>query len=245
MPLEFDGSDDVSPAPSRNLVYGEPGMGKTYSLRTLPGFALPAVLIDLDRGASSILGGFEQGQLRGFIPDRFAKSGRKEVPAAYEQVKDKLTEVHKDESINTIVIDSFTELYQNIMDYVMNKNNKPLDSAPTQPDYGMAMRFCIKFIEALSEMNRHIVVICHEDNHTNDVTGITKVTPALTGKLATKIPGYFDNVLHAKVKGKGDKREYIWETVPSGLYTARTRTQGIDPEIPQDFNLLMKNFNDK
>ena len=89
-------------------------------------------------------------------------------------------------------------------------------------------------------MQRHIVVICNEDNHTNEVTGITKVTPALTGQLAVKIPGYFDNVLHAKVKGRGEKREYIWETVPNGLYTARTRMQGIEPEIAQDFSLLIK-----
>ena len=91
MPLEFDGSDEVSPAPSKNLLYGEPGMGKTYSLRTLPGFALPALLIDLDRGASSILGGFDKGQLQGFIPDRFLKKGRGDAPVACEQVKDKLT----------------------------------------------------------------------------------------------------------------------------------------------------------
>tara|TARA_R110000824_G_scaffold8204_7_gene37129 strand:+ start:169 stop:906 length:738 start_codon:yes stop_codon:yes gene_type:complete len=240
MPLEFDGADAVSPAPVKNLLYGEPGMGKTFSLRSLPKHALPALLIDLDRGGASVLGGFEKGELQGFIPDRFAKVGSKEAPAAYEQVKDKLQSINKDDEIKTIVVDSFTELYQNIMDYVMHKNNKPLDSAPTQPDYGMAMRFCIKFIEALSEMQRHIVVICHEANHTNEVTGITKVTPALTGQLAVKIPGYFDNVLHAKVKGRGEKREYIWETVPNGLYTARTRMQGIEPEIAQDFSLLIK-----
>lgn len=240
MPIEFDGADTASPGPVKSLLYGEPGMGKTFSLRSLPKSALPALLIDLDRGATSVLGGFDKGELLGFIPDRFAKSGRKEAPAAYDQVKDKLQEIYNDDTIKTVVIDSFTELYQNIMDHVMHKNNKALDSAPTQPDYGMAMRFCIKFVEALSELDRHIVVICHEANHTNDVTGITKVTPALTGQLASKIPGYFDNVLHAKVKGRGEKREYIWETVPNGLYIARTRTQGLDTEIPQDFSLLIK-----
>ena len=147
MPIEFDGADTASPGPVKSLLYGEPGMGKTFSLRSLPKSALPALLIDLDRGATSVLGGFDKGELLGFIPDRFAKSGRKEAPAAYEQVKDKLQEIYNDDTIKTVVIDSFTELYQNIMDHVMHKNNKALDSAPTQPDYGMAMRFALSLLK--------------------------------------------------------------------------------------------------
>jgi len=60
MPIEFDGADTASPGPVKSLLYGEPGMGKTFSLRSLPKSALPALLIYLDRGATSILGGFDK-----------------------------------------------------------------------------------------------------------------------------------------------------------------------------------------
>ena len=101
------------------------------------------------------------------------------------------------------------------------------------------MRLTIKFIEALIMMQKNIVVICHEDTKENETTGIVKIVPSLTGKLAGIIPSYFDYVLHAVVKGKGDKASYIWQTRPSGVYTARVRNPNLDPEMPQNFDLLL------
>ena len=245
MPIEFDLSENAPQHPRRILLYGEFGTGKSYSLRTIPEPHRGVYILDLDKGTSGISGVGKAGDFRGFHPDKMGMVGRKEAPVAYEQCKDKLQALHKsgDNAIRTIVIDSFTELYASILDWVLYSNNKALDSPPSQPDYGIALRLAIKFVEALCEMRKNIIVICHESTHQNDVTGVVKITPAMTGQLAVRLPGYFDEVLHCGVKGRGDKAEYIWETRPTGLAVARTRNPSLSPVIPQDFaGLLPERF---
>ena len=242
MPQHIDMGTKRDDAPKKTLIYGDVGSGKTFCLRTLPERALPAFIIDIDEGSEALEGDFAEGSFKGLIPDRLITDKGKEKPAAYDQIKQALQRIHKadpESQPNTIIIDSMTRLYGAIMDYTMSSNNKPLDAAPTQPDYGIAMRLTIKFIEALIMMQKNIVVICHEDTKENETTGIVKIVPSLTGKLAGIIPSYFDYVLHAVVKGKGDKASYIWQTRPSGVYTARVRNPNLDPEMPQNFDLLL------
>jgi len=242
MPQHIDMAKRRTDAPKKTLIYGDVGSGKTYCLRTLPERALPAFIIDIDEGSEALEGDFLEGTFRGIIPDRLETSKGKEKPVAYAQIKDALQRIHKTDpelQPKTIIIDSMTRLYGAIMDYTMASNNKPLDSAPTQPDYGIAMRLTIKFIEALIMMQKNLVIICHEDSKENETTGIVKIVPSLTGKLAGIIPSYFDYVLHATVKGRGDKASYIWQTRPSGVYTARVRNPNLDPEMPQDFDTLL------
>ena len=242
MPQHIDMAKRRIDAPKKTLIYGDVGSGKTYCLRTLPERALPAFIIDIDEGSEALEGDFAEGTFRGIIPDRLETSKGKEKPVAYAQIKDALQRIHKADAEcqpKTIIVDSMTRLYGSIMDYTMASNNKPLDSAPTQPDYGIAMRLTIKFIEALIMMQKNLVIICHEDSKENETTGIVKIVPSLTGKLAGIIPSYFDYVLHATVKGRGDKASYIWQTRPSGVYTARVRNPNLDPEMPQEFDTLL------
>mgnify|MGYP003133049296 FL=1 len=243
MPQHLDMSKKRDDAPKKTLIYGDVGSGKTFCLRTLPDRALPAFIIDIDEGSEALEGDFTEGNFKGIIPDRLAKNKNgKEIPVAYDQIKDALQRLHKaDPEVQpkTIIIDSMTRLYGAIMDHTMASNNKALDAAPTQPDYGIAMRLTIKFIEALIMMQKNLIIVCHEDSKENETTGIVKIVPSLTGKLAGIIPSYFDYVLHAVVKGKGDKASYIWQTRPSGVYTARVRNPNLEAEMPQNFDTLL------
>jgi len=242
MPQHIDMANKRLEAPKKTLIYGDVGSGKTYCLRTLPERALPAFIIDIDEGSEALEGDFVEGSFTGIIPDRLVTEKGKEKPAAYTQIKDALQRIHKADpkcQPKTIIVDSMTRLYGAIMDFTLASNNKSLESAPTQPDYGIAMRFTIKFIEALIMMQKNLVVICHEDSKENETTGIVKIVPSLTGKLAGIIPSYFDYVLHATVKGRGDKTSYLWHTRPSGVYIARVRNPALDAEMPQNFDLLL------
>ena len=238
---EIDFSQPAPKGRRKVMIYGEPGTGKTLSLRTLPKAALPAYMLDLDKGSAALHESFPNGDFRGVQPNKLGLVGQKEGPVMYDQCKKELQKLNKMDPavLKTVVVDSFTELYASILDHVMFSNNKPLASAPSQPDYGIALRLGIKFVEALCSKNKNIIMICHESTHQNEVTGVIKITPALTGQLALRLPGYFDEVLHAKVKGKGDKTGYLWETRPNGLAIARTRRLDLQPEIEQNLETIL------
>ena len=184
MPQHLDMAKKRNDAPKKTLIYGDVGSGKTFCLRTLPERALPAFIIDIDEGSEALEGDFTEGNFKGIIPDRLAKNKNgKEIPVAYDQIKEALQRLHKadpEAQPKTIIIDSMTRLYGAIMDHTMASNNKALDAAPTQPDYGIAMRLTIKFIEALIMMQKNLIIVCHEDSKENETTGIVKIVPSLT-----------------------------------------------------------------
>lgn len=229
--MEFDFADtDRASMPLKALVYGPPGSGKTFSLKTLPDSHLPAFLFDCDRGSKALQGEFEKGQLRGMVPDVHDKKGK---PIMYEQVAKRLDTLAKSDGPKTIVIDTLSRLYDSILESVLHTNNKGVNDPPSQPDYGIALRLTKRFVELLVASPFNIIVFAHERVYETEHGGITKGGPGLSGQLATLVPGYFDLVLHASVDRKG---QHWWETRPKGIFIARSRLPKVTGTIPQDWS---------
>jgi len=234
--------DAATPAPNLPLkvqIFGETGTGKTFSLRTLPPSALPAALFDIDLGSMALHGQFNEGLFRIYRPQRTSgsTSGRTE-PLAYNEIKEKLQNIHQLGDIKTIVIDSMTMLYSSILDHVVYKGkSKNIETAPTLQEYGIALRLTLKLVEAIISMNVNVILICHETALENEISGIVKGVPALTGKLGEIVPRYFDEIYHSRVEKSGGTVKYVWDTQPKGLFVARSRKQ-MSPTIDQDWALL-------
>ena len=222
------------------LLYGSTGTGKTYALKTMPASWRPALILDCDSGSRALWNESELGDIV-----TFDSADKNSKPILYTQVCDYLSKVHGTEhGYKTLVMDSFTLLHQAIQSHVISEavvdfkaKRSTSNEPPTLPEYGIITHLAMKFVQALIQMNLNLIVICHEAIViTDEASGLSRAGPALTPKLATVLPRYFDEVLYSKVKGKGDNRVYSWLTQSTGMYEARTRS-GVKPEIPQDFSI--------
>tara|TARA_R110000787_G_scaffold31886_7_gene84420 strand:+ start:4605 stop:5372 length:768 start_codon:yes stop_codon:yes gene_type:complete len=240
--IEMGSDEPVDGQPIKIMVYGTSGTGKTYSLKTLPESMRPALLVDCDRGSRAL---WKEKGLGKVV--QFDITGKNDVPVMYDQVKDFLQEFHADEEMQkykTVVVDSYTLVHQAIMGHVMWKSykdsggkRKRMDEAPTLPEYGLVTQLALNFVQALVQLNRNLILVCHETAvQTDDVSGQARGGPALTPKLASVLPRYFDEILYSKTKGRGDDREYTWATKSTGLFEARSRFE-LPAEIPQDYSV--------
>jgi hypothetical protein len=241
---------EESDRPIRWLIYGSTGTGKTYSLKTLPDKYRPCLIIDTDRGSAQLRKDSTMGTVVQF--DFTDLNGR---PEMFTQVKKFLQEFHAGRAklplpcadYKTIVLDSFTVLHsailQDVLNYTLTQSTKgsrtSIDDPPSLPEYGMINHHGTKFLQALIQLGRNLVLICHEAaKQDNPVTGISMAGPALSKGLATNFPRYFDEILFAKAIGQGDDRRYVWNTQASGLYEARSRyLVDLGAEIEQDFGV--------
>lgn len=227
-------------APHTILVYGETGAGKTFSLRTLPKSWLPALVLDFDHNSRALEGAFSPGELYIADMEDFTSTPRGELkPAAYESAKSVITDVLKgglDFTPKTIVVDSVTRLYMSIMDHGLSKSSRKEGDPPQLQDYGTAAALTVHFTRAALQTGCNVVYLAHEKAYANEVTGIEKGVPALTGQLGDTIPRFFQEILHARATGGGNNRKYLWETQPAGKFVARTTYTSFEPTIPQDFS---------
>lgn len=99
-------------------------------------------------------------------------------------------------------------------------------TVPAQPDYMTAMALTEQFISKLCALPCHVIVTAHEDNDKDDLTGRIFKNIAVSGKLAIRLPGYFNELWRMQVsttavEGKAVNK-YQLVTRPDNLYSART-----------------------
>lgn len=235
--------------PIKFLIYGDTGTGKTYALRTLPDSMRPALILDCDRGSRKI------SKLKGLgTIVTFDIENARGKPVLYDQFKDFVQSAYAGKAdlprpfdeYATVVVDSFTILVKAIQDRTLQwfidngqggNSRNSADQPPTMAEYGMIAHLSQKIVQGLIQLNKNLILNCHEAaNIKDEVTGMSSAGPALQKALATNLPRYFDEILYAKAKGKGDDRKYIWCTQSTGMFIARTRHE-IPAEVEQDFSL--------
>ena len=248
--IQCGDKDAAKELPRRWLIYGPAASGKTKSLLTLPSSMRPALILDIDKGGAEL----DEDETLGtrILFDSHDKLGE---PCGHKQLTDFLQQVHANKiklphecgAYKTVVCDSLTVAIQNINQATLQwyKDNgekgnarESLDQPPTQAEYGMIAHMAKKLVMGLIQLNRNLIVICHEaDTVKDETTGATHTGPALQKSLAIDLPRYFDELLYSKVKGRGTETKFVWYTRPSGMFIARTRIKSISAEIPQDFSV--------
>lgn len=239
MPIDMSSADTQGPQALRALVYGETGSGKTFSLLTLPESMQPVLYLDFDGNSEALKGQFKPGQFFVEPIEDFKIMGKNRKANGYNQAKQTLIDLQAgkfDFEPKTIVIDSVTRLYEMIMDHGLEKGARGEEAPPQLQDYGIAARLMVLFLRVCIATNCNLIFLAHEKAYANEVTGIEKGVPALTGQLGDIVPRYFQEILHAKAQGSGDKRKWSWDTVPMGKFVGRT-TRGLASNVEQDWGL--------
>lgn len=228
-----------STEPRRIVVYGETGMRKTTSLKTLPDPALPAILLDFDRKSFPIREHFKPGDMTIVQFDLVEQQNRREIPITYTQAKKFVAAIPKDyPNAQSLIVDSATLLHMAVSDYVRLKANKGEEDPFSQPDYGIALNLFLKFQMGCIATGLNLIYICHEKAYESELTGTTKGVPALTGQLGTVVPRFFQEILHATTRRNGTSLEYGWETVPAKQFIASSTVSKRGEFIPADFSIF-------
>ena len=87
----------------------------------------------------------------------------------------------------------------------------------------------------------NLIVNCHSKMQEDNENGIMRVMPYIEGSTKVDVGKWFDFVLYTKVrKSKGGGRDYIWVTARDEHFChAKDRSQLLDEEVPQDYQLLI------
>ena len=135
--------------------------------------------------------------------------------------------------IDGIIVDTFSELSKKFQRKLVG--SKP---AMQMQDWGRLKMGLDGLLEKLMRIPGIIVLTCHTKIQNMD-EGNEEI-PYIDGSTKDDISKWFDFVLYTftrKVKGK---EEYMWRTRHTSRYAnAKDRTDLLDDEIPQDFQLVL------
>ncbi|MBC8296003.1 MAG: AAA family ATPase [Pelagibacterales bacterium] len=136
--------------------------------------------------------------------------------------------------IDGIVIDTISELSKKYMRSLMGSNNKMEFG-----DWSDLKNTLDKLLDMITLLPGIVICNCHAKIKTMS-DGTDKILPYIDGSTKEDVSKWFDFVLYAKTNEdlKGNV-EFVWRTAKSEMYdNAKDRTQLLDREIPQDYQLL-------
>jgi hypothetical protein len=202
-------TSDIKPTQLKCLTYGKSGTGKTYALDTLP---KPLFIYSFDPGGLVSLRGCTE--------------------IDYEELEDfKSLDKHLEKTFNpsqykSLAVDSLTTLAELIMNHVMGlsgKSSSKIATIPTQNHWMTQMVLIQQVLDHFLNLPLHVVITAHEELMKDELSGRIMGVPLITGKLKFRLPLYFSELYHSRIKRQGDKHEYVFMTRDDALYGAKSR----------------------
>ena len=151
-----------------------------------------------------------------------------------EQVKNVITP-RKGLTVDTLVIDTFSELSKKFMRTLTDKSGKM-----KLQEWGRLKNKLDTCLEFVTRIPGNLVCTCHSRTQTMD-SGENKLVPYIDGSTKEDISKWFDFVFYTKTITDPDgKRKYVWVTNRTEMYDhAKDRTQMLPAEMEQDFSQVL------
>jgi phage nucleotide-binding protein len=222
----------------KQLIYGEPGAGKTYYFGTAgqSPTTSPAILLDIEGGSLTLrnMPGIEVVQCRDL-----------------RQAEKVINEIALDTSdyYRTFGLDSITEMQKLDMAYIMAEQYKKKPETtdidvPSQREWGKSSNHMRQVLRAARDLPMHVVVTALEASDEDNSTGLRNYYPSIPGKLRMEIPGFFDIVGRLEAKVAPDKsivRQL--QTAKTNRVIAKDRTSCLpsiweNPSIPEMWAMI-------
>jgi len=204
-------------------IIGEPGTGKSVFASSFP---TPGFVFDFSGGIITYRG-------KNFDYEQYPTTPRgwDKFQTDFRSVATKVAEGQ----YQTVVFDDCTSMTDLAMEKAMSLD--PKRSATGGPiwniHYMMVRNLMEGSLRRLVELPCNIVLIAHMELDKDEETGaILSAHPMLTGQLAIKMPGYFDEVYYTSTRKEGDKVKWMVQTVPIGVKMARSRLSGKEGLLP-------------
>jgi len=222
------------------LVVGPPGSGKSIFAASFP---TPGFVFDTANGIQSYRG-------KDFDYETYPKTGLGWVK--FEKDSQVVKKSVEEQKYKTVVIDDTTSLGDIAMERALQLD--PKRSATGGPIWNIHYMMVRNLVEGklrqFVDLKCNIVLIAHMDIVTDQESGnIIAIQPLLTGQLAVRVPGSFDEVYYATTRREGQVTKWLLQTSPIGLKDARSRLSGKEhllPDfVPNDYDSLMQHMRAK
>jgi hypothetical protein len=205
------------------LVYGLPGSGKTWFVGSAP----KPYIICSER-----------------LPAGLAIAGKAIPYVMIETMEDLFLVLNEIEQgkravgMETIILDSLTELTPLVKDYVMRIHGK---KEMTLQLWGIAvdnLRMAIRKIRDIGK-TRHTIVTARAVLEKDEYSGIIQALPDTIGKFAANVPGLFDWFFYCQQETQMvagvQKVGWVMNTVGVGFYPAKDGLGVLALKEPNDF----------
>ena len=241
--MKLTTTDAIEMTYLRALCYGDSGVGKTTSLRTLPRDKTLIALCE-----------------RGTLPLRDYK-----FPVVHLETWDDVQMLYvalmggsKDEQLAKLVegttilaIDSLSEIAELCIKNILkierpallkerskDKTDKPAgiyEDLMSQEDWGVYRRKMLTLISAFCHLPRHVIMTAlaawSRDKHSNDTLRL----PNLGGKTALDCLAYFDQVFYMKCDATDKDNGRVWQTFNDGDVRAKDSAGVLELYEPPDW----------
>ena len=206
--------------PKRVMTYGDTGVGKTLFAASWP----KPFFIDTDRGGATLEG---TG-----IPYLALNRGDKVFDVTMDvirKLREKKPPFDKLE-VETLVIDSFTNLAEDIMIEAMRfpppglNAKDPNGAKPEWDHYAIAAARMKNIVMDARETGCHNVFICATKLEKDDVRGNFEGKPNIVGGYRDLIGYDFDYVFYQTAEGVKDSRKFYLYTSKNTYFAAKSRT---------------------
>jgi len=210
-------ASELGQKPIRALIYGEPGVGKTTVLATLP---RPLVVLDFEGGAAV--------RLRGEDNVYIAEIG------GYKELEEALQELNSLKDIKSIAFDGFSVFLQALLDALVQKDGK---SNATFVHWNRLTTIAKRIILSLRKPDKHLVFTAFEKQKKDKDTGkVIEIHPDLPTSIRRYLRGLVD--LEGRLVLKGPNRTLVFKD-DTGIVETKDRT-GKLAEEPPDFHLILQ-----
>jgi hypothetical protein len=233
----------------RVLIWGPPGVGKTWLASTFP----DPVFVDTDvQGIRCVSHpryrrqyGDRDIRYRTFT-DKVDENGLFVKATGFQEAVQFVNEVARDDSVGTIVMDSLTTFQVLAMNLGLelsqfHKRSKSLAKAQAP---GAEMRAFEQFMNGFVTIKgKHLVCLAHERTETNNEGQIIWRGPYLIGTGIRGLIGSWFHEVWALKSMHGGRRELLTE--PDNVNTVLKSRGGVPDglEAPEDFDSLAPDYN--
>lgn len=255
--MKLTTTDDKALTYVKTLVYGDSGIGKTTSIRTL------VASVTRQPDGTAVVGCIQKAALdrvlvcvseRGTVPLREYKlhclplsswNDAREIVGYFmapDQIQDAAIKAAV-ESCKILVVDGLSELHDQCIRHIVEVDKKQLATARGKrgadknyedqmalEDWGLYRSRMLNMISAFCHLPVHIIFTCLAAWSKDKEGGEVFRTPNLSGKSALECPRYFDLVLHMEAAKDADGNEMrVWRTFNNGRIIAKDSTGKLDP----------------
>ena len=199
-------------------IYGDSGTGKTVLASTFPNVCF----VDMNDGLLSV----RNSNASAIKIERPKEPG----PQWMQSIESAVNEIEKSDEIESICIDSMSEVGTAMMQFVQFKNST-LGKNPNFEDWRIFFNMLENFIVNVKSMDKHCIFIAHSKIDKDELVGKVWSYPAIQGQMKTAFSSYFDEFYHSEVE-QDFKEGYKYRLLarPSSIYVAKSRLLK-DPKI--------------
>lgn len=211
---------------TNTLLIGDTGAGKTPFIASIPG----NFIFDLDGGMLSAAGMDVEYETFRDVPLGASRSNAAEGTYPYGMgwttLQKRINEIGRlidkgewnmpNGALRPISFDSLTSLGNIAMNYVLKSVGHI--GNPQIQHYQSQMALIETLVEQITAWPCSIFVTAHIHRDTNKLTQSTEFLPLITGKLAGRLPSYFNEVYFVSVTGMGSTKKTQIRTETDALY---------------------------